>query len=157
MLETLQQMGQGFVNALTWINLLAMAGGVALGIVIGVLTPFIIGGVILFEHAFSLENEMISTISTILMGGVGFAMVFRISRPFNWKRAVLLGGLLTLFVGTMLIVPGFLSLSPIDFQGALVLVVFALLIPSVLFAFSRSLTWLSTQIKTWFEKRRAEK
>ena len=118
---------------------------------------FIIGGVILFEHAFSLENEMISTISTILMGGVGFAMVFRISRPFNWKRAVLLGGLLTLFVGTMLIVPGFLSLSPIDFQGALVLVVFALLIPSVLFAFSRSLTWLSTQIKTWFEKRRAEK
>ena len=118
---------------------------------------FIIGGVILFEHAFSLENEMISTISTILMGGVGFAMVFRISRPFNWKRAVLLGGLLTLFVGTMLIVPGFLSLAPIDFQGALVLVVFALLIPSVLFAFSRSLTWLSTQIKTWFEKRRAEK
>lgn len=118
---------------------------------------FIIGGVILFEHAFSLENEMISTISTILMGGVGFAMVFRISRPFNWKRAVLLGGLLTLFVGTMLIVPGFLSLAPIDFQGALVLVVFALLIPSVLFAFSRSLTWLSTQIKTWFEKHRAEK
>ena len=118
---------------------------------------FIIGGVILFEHAFSLENEMISTISTILMGGVGFAMVFRISRPFNWKRAVLLGGLLTLFVGTMLIVPGFLSLAPIDFQGALVLVVFALLIPSVLFAFSRSLTWLSTQIKAWFEKRRAEK
>ena len=118
---------------------------------------FIIGGIILFEHAFSLENEMISTISTILMGGVGFAMVFRISRPFNWKRAVLLGGLLTLFVGTMLIVPGFLSLAPIDFQGALVLVVFALLIPSVLFAFSRSLTWLSTQIKTWFEKHRAEK
>ena len=118
---------------------------------------FIIGGVILFEHAFSLENEMISTISTILMGGVGFAMVFRISRPFNWKRAVLLGGLLTLFVGTMLIVPGFLSLAPIDFQGALVLVVFALLIPSVLFAFSRSLTWLSTQIKAWFEKHRAEK
>ena len=117
----------------------------------------IIGGVILFEHAFSLENEMISTISTILMGGVGFAMVFRISRPFNWKRAVLLGGLLTLFVGTMLIVPGFLSLAPIDFQGALVLVVVALLIPSVLFAFSRSLTWLSTQIKAWFEKHRAEK
>ena len=118
---------------------------------------FIIGGVILFEHAFSLENEMISTISTILMGGVGFAMVFRFSRPFIWSRAVLLGGLLTLFVGTMLIVPGFLSLAPLDFQGALVLVVFALLIPSVLFAFSRSLTWLSTQIKTWFEKRRAEK
>ena len=37
MLETLQQMGQGFVHALTWINLLAMAGGVALGIVIGCL------------------------------------------------------------------------------------------------------------------------
>ena len=28
MLQTLQQMGQGFVSALTWINLLAMVGGV---------------------------------------------------------------------------------------------------------------------------------
>ena len=37
MLQTLQQMGQGFVSALTWINLLAMVGGVSLGIVIGCL------------------------------------------------------------------------------------------------------------------------
>ena len=37
MLETLQLMGQGFVSALSFINLLAMAGGVALGIVIGCL------------------------------------------------------------------------------------------------------------------------
>ncbi len=37
MLETLQQMGQGFIHALTWLNLLAMVGGVTLGIVIGCL------------------------------------------------------------------------------------------------------------------------
>jgi len=37
MLETLQLMGQGFVHALTLVNILAMAGGVALGIVIGCL------------------------------------------------------------------------------------------------------------------------
>ena len=37
MLQTLQQMGQGFISALTWINLLAMVGGVSLGIVIGCL------------------------------------------------------------------------------------------------------------------------
>ena len=37
MLETLQLMGQGFISALTWMNLLAMAGGVALGIIIGCL------------------------------------------------------------------------------------------------------------------------
>jgi putative tricarboxylic transport membrane protein len=37
MLETLSLMGQGFVNALTFINILAMAGGVAIGIVIGCL------------------------------------------------------------------------------------------------------------------------
>lgn len=37
MSETLQLMGMGFINALTFTNLLAMAGGVALGIVIGCL------------------------------------------------------------------------------------------------------------------------
>ena len=37
MLETIQLMGQGFLHALTFINLLAMAGGTALGIVIGCL------------------------------------------------------------------------------------------------------------------------
>ena len=37
MLDTLQLMGQGFISALSFMNLLAMAGGVALGIVIGCL------------------------------------------------------------------------------------------------------------------------
>ena len=37
MLETLQLMGQGFISALSILNLLAMIGGVALGIVIGCL------------------------------------------------------------------------------------------------------------------------
>ena len=34
MAETLQLMGQGFLNALTLVNILAMAGSVAIGIVI---------------------------------------------------------------------------------------------------------------------------
>lgn len=37
MLETLQLMGQGFIHALTFVNILAMAGGTALGIIIGCL------------------------------------------------------------------------------------------------------------------------
>ena len=37
MLETIQLMGQGFLSALTFVNLLAMIGGTALGIVIGCL------------------------------------------------------------------------------------------------------------------------
>ncbi len=37
MLDTLQLMGQGFISALSFVNILAMAGGVALGIIIGCL------------------------------------------------------------------------------------------------------------------------
>ena len=37
MLDTLQLMGQGFISALSFANILAMAGGVALGIIIGCL------------------------------------------------------------------------------------------------------------------------
>ena len=37
MLETLALMGQGFIKSLTLINLLAMVGGVTLGIIIGCL------------------------------------------------------------------------------------------------------------------------
>ena len=45
MLETLALMGQGFIKALTLINLLAMVGGVTLGIIIGCLSGYFGGKV----------------------------------------------------------------------------------------------------------------
>lgn len=116
----------------------------------------VIGGALLFSSAFYLDEEMTSTISTILMGCVGFAMVFRISRPFNWQRAVLLVGLIVLFLAAMLILPDFLSLVPLDLQASLVLAVFILLIPSSLFAFSRALQWLAETIRALIDRHRAE-
>ena len=118
---------------------------------------FVIGGVILFTHAFALDSDITSTISTILMGLVGFAMIYRICRPFNWKRIVLLCGLVVLFVAAMLILPRFFTLTALDRRGWLVLAVFALLIPSVLFAASRSLNWLADRFKALRAKLREEK
>ena len=118
---------------------------------------FVIGGVILFAHAFALDSDITSTISTILMGLVGFAMIYRICRPFNWKRIVLLCGLAVLFVAAMLILPRFFTLTALDRRGWLILAVFALLIPSVLFAASRSLNWLADRFKALRAKLREEK
>ena len=117
---------------------------------------FVIGGVILFCHTFDVSTEISSTIATILMGLVGFAMIWRISRPFNVMRTVLLIGLVVLFVLAMVILPGLFGLVPLGLKGWLLLSLFALLIPTVLFAASRSLNFLSAGIKKLVSKIRSE-
>ena len=59
MLETLGLMGAGFVNALTPINLLMMAGGVALGIIIGCMPGLsaAMGVALMLPRTFTMKAE----------------------------------------------------------------------------------------------------
>lgn len=103
---------------------------------------FIIMGVILFTFAFPMDINETSTITTILVSAVGFMMIWRVSRPFNWQRAVLLILLILAFIGALIIMPDMFGLSAISFGSILVLSVFLLLIPSVMWVFSKLLDWL---------------
>lgn len=84
-------------------------------------------GVLLFYIAFDLEQEMMSTICAIVMGIVGLLVIRKICTPMTPIRKVLLVGVTVIFVLCAVFFNDLFTLSPLDFSGMLLLVVFALL------------------------------
>ncbi len=100
---------------------------------------FIIIGVVLFTAAFKLDPAQVTTIAALLITTVGLIMVWKVCRPFNWIRVALLVGLVILFVGVLAVVPWMFSIVPIGFGSTMILAVLMLLIPSMMWAFTRGL------------------
>lgn len=96
----------------------------------------IVIGVVLFDAAFNLDSGELSTITAFLVTAVGFIMIWRVCRPLNWKDFALLGGLAVIFAGVLLFAPWLFTLSHLSFGSVLVLAVFLLLIPSVMWLFT---------------------
>ncbi len=103
----------------------------------------IVIGVVLFDAAFSLDSGELSTITAFLVTAVGFIMIWRVCRPLNWKDFALLGGLVLLFVGFLIFTPWLFTLSHLSFGSMLVLAVFLLLTPSVMWLFTVALEKLA--------------
>ncbi len=114
----------------------------------------IVMGVVLFSMAYPVSMEVKSTVSTVLIGLVGFGMLYRICKPFNWFRIVLLAGLAVVFVLAMVLFPWIFTLYPLDFGGWLLLIVFGLLVPVVFYfvcigidKLAEGVRWLKKKIK----------
>ena len=99
------------------------------------MTDFILViGVLLFYIAFSLDQEMMSTICAVVMGIVGLLVIWRICQPLTPIRKVLIVSITVMFVLCTIFLHDLFTLSPLDFSGMLLLVVFALLAWPVLSA-----------------------
>lgn len=99
-----------------------------------------------------MDLDVISTVITVLMATVGFTMVFRMCRPFNRKRTTLMIGLVILFLGALLIMPEFFEITLPDYGGWLVLAVFSLLIPSVIYTMNGGLKRIYKTIDGFLDK-----
>ena len=122
------------------------------------MTDFVlIIGVLLFYYAFHIEQGMMSTICAITMGIVGILVIVRICRPWTLIRKLLVGAICVAFIFSILFLKGLFTLSPLDFAGMLLLVVFALLAwPGLNLAYrlwDRLTAWLAAQIETIKKKR----
>ncbi|HOU09302.1 MAG TPA: HAD-IC family P-type ATPase [Clostridiales bacterium] len=102
----------------------------------------IVVGVVLFDAAFSIEAGQLKTVAALLITFVGLIMVWRVCRPFNTRRVVLFAGLLALLAGILIVVPRLFALEWLSFGTFLILGVFMLLIPSVMYAFTLGLNKL---------------
>ncbi len=91
----------------------------------------------LFTLAFDFERVTLSTLATVIMGEVGLLVLYYISRPLDWKRWTLLGAMAAAFATAVLGFGGLFELTALDFQAGLVIVVFLMLTPSVIFVFER--------------------
>mgnify|MGYP002520980462 CR=1 FL=1 len=103
-------------------------------------------GAMLFYLAFHLEDDMLSTISTGIMGVVGLMMVFRTSKPFNALRIAMLAFLIAAFAVCYFFFPTYFTIEPLDVRGLLIFVLFALLACSVFWAFLKLGQWISEKI-----------
>ena len=103
---------------------------------------FIIIFVLLFQKAFQMGNDEISTITALLVTIVGFFMLWRVAKPLNRLHLGMMGGLVLALLLIILFLPGAFSLTPLSFGGGLVLTVFVLLIPSVHWLLTKALEGL---------------
>ena len=83
-------------------------------------------GIMLFYLVFDLDDKMLSTICTGVMGIVGLMMVYRTSQPFNTIRKVMFVGVTVVYAACYFIIPTWFTLTPLNAEGILVLAVFAI-------------------------------
>ncbi len=93
--------------------------------------------VVMFARAFPIDDEIVNTIASILLTAVGFFSLWQVSRPFNRQRVAVLAGMIALYLLAVSLIPGMFGLHALGFGGWLLLVVFLLLMPSLLFVFTR--------------------
>ena len=103
---------------------------------------FIIIFVLLFQKAFAISNAEISTVTALLVTIVVFFMVWKVAKPVNRLHLGMMGGLIAGLVFIVLVIPGVFSLSPLSFGSLLILTVFVLLIPSVIWLLNKGLEGL---------------
>ncbi|MDD4772072.1 MAG: cation-translocating P-type ATPase [Eubacteriales bacterium] len=88
---------------------------------------FLTVGVVLFSFAFELDSAQTSTITALLVGIVGLIMLFRVCRPFNRRRIILLVSMCMMFIVGIVFFGDLFSITPPDMGSLLILIVFALL------------------------------
>ena len=112
-------------------------------------------GIELFTLAFTFERATLSTLSTVLMGFVGILVLYYISRPLDWKRWLLLGTMAAAMAAAVLGFGWVFQLTALDFQSALVITVFLLLAPSVMWAIERLFVLGTAALGLWPSRRSA--
>lgn len=103
--------------------------------------------------ALDMPYEMLSTLTTLVMLGVGLGVLWRVCRPFTPAHIVLWGGMLVLAVAGVAAFHQALDLVPLSFQEWLLLIIFWAVTPYVL----RLLTRAVTGIYTWWKQHFAAK
>lgn len=113
----------------------------------GLTDVFVVLGLEAFAFAFSIPMAEISTICLYLMAMVGFLMLFRVCRPFNLLRGLLYGGLIVVFLLSVVLIGDFLQLAALSLGDWLIFIVFALLAIPFIGYFTRALDWLAERYR----------
>ena len=121
----------------------------------GITNIVLLVGIELFTLAFTFERATLSTLSTVLMGFVGILVLYYISRPLDWKRWLLLGTMAAVMAAAVLGFGWVFQLTALDFQSALVITVFLLLAPSVMWAIERLFVLGTAALGLWPSRRSA--
>ncbi len=93
----------------------------------GITDFFLVLGVVLFCTVFSIGENIMGTVCTLVLSIVGMLIVHRMCQPYNLIRKALMVVLCLGYAVCLLFLPGLFSLTNVDTGGTLVLIVFVLL------------------------------
>lgn len=104
----------------------------------GLTNVFMTVGVILFYIGFSISDDEMSTVCTLISCTIGIIMLFVTCRPFNTVRRVLFWGIAGAMVLAVALLGGTMfGMVRLSFQAMLILGVFMLLSPSAYYAITK--------------------
>ena len=85
-------------------------------------------GVEAFAYAFDFPHATLSTIAALVLSVNGLLVLYQVCKPFDWKRRLIWGSMAVAMTALVFGFGSFFSLTPLNLQGMLVLVVFLLLL-----------------------------
>jgi len=88
-------------------------------------------GIMAFYTVFDMDDSMLGTVCTGVMGIVGLMMVYKTSKPFNVIRIIMFAAVTAAYAFCYLFIPTWFTLEPLNASGALLLIVFGALAWSV--------------------------
>ncbi|RDY23347.1 HAD family hydrolase [Romboutsia maritimum] len=117
---------------------------------IGAITIVInIVGIMSISNRMNLSTSDISTLATILTGYTGFLILFRISKPFNYKRIILIGSMIILFLISIIFLGKVFMIHHVSIREILLLLVFIILTYPLMLV----ITWIIRKIAFVIDKR----
>ena len=125
----------------------------------GLTNIVLIVGLQLFTLAFTFEHTTLTTLATAVMGFVGLLVLYYVSRPLDWKRWTLLGAMSIGMLLSVTLLGSFFELTALDFQSWLVIVMFLLLAPSVVYVFEKTFEkiWLLLDSKVFGRRKKGKR
>lgn len=106
-----------------------------------------VGALVLFGQVFEVEAEDIATAATALLAVVGFMLLFRICRPFNYLRIAIWIGCVIGFLAASFIMPELFALTRMSGKCIMLLAVFSIATEPVFRYLTMLQEWLQEKLK----------
>lgn len=117
---------------------------------------FLVSYLTIMSYYLPIEFNQFSTMVTIILGVVGFIMLYRVCKPFNKFRVILWCGMVVLFMLATVIMPGMFSLVKLDALLVMLLLLFVALVQPFMYLVIHILEFFEKRIKIYKLKKEAK-
>lgn len=102
----------------------------------GITDFLVVSALVVFCSMFNIDEESVSTACTVLISVVGFMILYRISKPMNWRHWLLIIAMIAGWIGCVIFLRPLFGITAMSVQCIMLLAVFALVADPVLRFFS---------------------
>jgi cation-transporting ATPase E len=118
----------------------------------GLTDAFVVGSMVIFGEAFNVSTVDISTASTILLGIVGFMILYQISKPMDkYKWAIWIGCVLALLF-SLIFLRNLFGITGMSMRCVMLFVMFSIVCEPVFRYLTRFFNWATHAVKRLREK-----